>query len=56
MVPLPPNSQGALSFYLSANKVEHPGVYHEVKQGQTLWVLLELMESCTNPGTSESNC
>src|SRR5215831_12856273 len=20
-----------------ANKVEHPGVYHEVKQGQTLW-------------------
>src|SRR5215510_15647024 len=22
---------------VSANKVEHPGVYHEVKQGQTLW-------------------
>ena len=20
-----------------ANKIEHPGVYHEVKQGQTLW-------------------
>src|SRR5262245_14965405 len=22
---------------VSANKVEHPGIYHEVKQGQTLW-------------------
>ena len=33
---LPASGMGAAKGVL-ANKVEHPGVYHEVKQGQTLW-------------------
>ena len=32
-----------------ANRVGHPGVYHEVKQGQTLWSIVELMESMSEP-------